>query len=180
MFWGCISINKYNKERVFDTVCDYSRFKSDYSSFWKNYMNTNMEELSKDRIPYLKEQGLELKKYVDSKIYNFSNKRRYTIDTYNLDVYRQYLNRVLMASHVYGALNKAEALAILVFGIDPDFDAYVIYKTSNTKEQVDNKLKEQFGFADENLIRIEQQIYNKIAVKEKHIIKLRIIEGEYN
>lgn len=176
---GVCFINIYNKEHAFDVNCDYSRFNCDYSIFWKSYKDTDMDEINKERIPYLQSQSIELNKYINRKIHNFNNKRRYTVETYSLDVYRIYLNRILMASHVYGVKNKAEALALLVLSIDPEFDAYIIFKTSNKKEEVNKRLKQKFGFIDENIIKIEQQLYNKMAVKEKHIIKLKIQEGEY-
>lgn len=158
---------------------DYERYNHDCNSFYEAYKNIDFNLLDKERIPFLKEQSINLQYYVNGRL-RVLNTNRYTKELYKLELHRQYLCRIKSCSREYGVKNKVEELALLVLSIDPNFDAYIIQQTSNTREEIENKLKEKFGFVDFNLNIIERNIYNKISVRERHKIKLKIQENQFD
>lgn len=169
----------YNLERVNMVSIDYERYNYDCYNFYEAYKDTDFNLLDKERIPFIKEQSINLQYYINGRLRTL-DPSRYTPGLYKLEIHRQYLNRIKSCSRDYGVVNKAEELALLVFALDPNFDAYIIHKTSNTKDEIEKKLKDKFGFIDLNFNVIETSIYNKMSVRERHKIKLKIEEKEFN
>lgn len=143
-----------------------SEIKSFYSKFDKNDFN----KINYLRIIKLQKASIELNQYYN----NDSITIKRTIK------YIKLMNNIKINPSLYGAKNKAEEYILFMFSVDPEFDAYIIQKTSNTKKEIESKMKKQFGVFDIRLFLIEKYFIKYFATKKfKEEVNQKVLIKEF-
>ena len=60
-----------------------------------------------------------------------------------------------------------EKLLLFMFSIDPELEAFIIYSSENSTDEIRMKLEQKFGLYDKNLIKTEKFFIQNFLEKEK-------------
>lgn len=141
------NINNQNKETI----------NRDISNFYKNMKGTSFKGITAKKILEIKILSKYFNNYFNNDILNKTIK--YTIIMNNIKTRKNQLK-----------LNtEAEKYILLMYSVDPTFEAFKIYGECNKIDEIKEKMKNFLGIYDQNLILIE-----------KHFIKCFLSEKKQN
>ena len=129
----------------------------DIDSFYEFFKIANFDEVTKERIVELKNQGLGL---------NQSEYLQINIDGGLPRKYTRVMNRLKMNSKYFNIHSKAEMYLLFMFTIDPNLDAIKILGECNKVNILKDRFTRRFGIYDSNLFKIEKIYVQKFMDKE--------------
>lgn len=67
----------------------------------------------------------------------------------------------------YATTSLAEKYLLFMFTVDPEFDAAIIYASEDRIKDIKEQMIDKFGVFDQNLVKIEKYVINKLLTEEK-------------
>lgn len=140
-------------------------FKSDMNSFYEKFNEIKCNELTLKKIIEIIKTSKELNTF-------FNNQN---IDLWKIEKYIKIMNNIKTNPKKFNVTNSSEKLLLLMFAVDPEFEAAIIYGECNTTKEIKTKFKNKFGLYDPNLIKIENYfIKHFLSTKQKENIQKEI------
>lgn len=142
------NINNQNKKNI----------SYDINNFYKNFKGTNFKGITAKKILEIR----ILSKYFNNYFNNddiLDKTIKYTI----------IMNNIKSRKNQLKLNNEAEKYILLMYSVDPTFEAFKIYGECNKIDEIKEKMKKYLGIYDQNLILIE-----------KHFIKSFLSENKQN
>lgn len=134
----------------------------DINAFYRNLKLIKMGEISLKKVEELKELSKKLNIFFENTNSDFSKIRKYA----------KIVNRIKMNPKPYTAL---EQRLLLMFSVDPEFEAIMIFEESNYINQIKSNMVKRFGLYDPNLINTEKWfIKHFLSEENKNQIKEEI------
>lgn len=134
----------------------YYNLQNNINSFYSSIKKQKFNELTKEEILRLKKESFELN--------NFFN---YTINSNKRNIsYVRVMEKIKSNTKKYNLDTGAKQLILLMFSVDPNFEALKIYGEFNKIEDIKKKMQSTFGVYDLNLIKIENLFLKYFCSKE--------------
>lgn len=129
--------------------------KMDLNSFYNSFHELKIENIDYSKIDEIKQSSKELNYFYESK----------STDLFKSNRYIKILNKI--KTNPIG--NPTEKLLMLMFAVDPSFEAIKIYNEHNKINEIRFAIEKHFGVYDPNLIKIEKWYIKNILDEESKI-----------
>lgn len=129
------------------------------NSFYQNINGTNFKGITAKKILEIKILSKQFYNYFNNENINFDKHIKYTF----------IMNNIKIRKRQFNLNSEAEKFILLMYSVDPTFEAFKIYGECNKIEEVKEKMRNFFGIFDQNLIIIE-----------KHFIKYFLSDKKQN
>lgn len=138
----------------------------DLRSFYTTFNNLKINEVNFDKLNEIKEEAKKLNYFYEGKFSNLMKSVKYT----------RVLNRIKTNPKGFNLTNSTEILLMVMFSIDPNFEAIKIHNEYNKISETKFAMEKHFGIYDSNLIKIEIWYIKNILDKESKISLEKEIE----
>lgn len=144
--------------------------KADLNSFYNSFHDLEIEDINVDKINEIKQKSEELNYFYEGEFSNFSKGVRYV----------KVLNKIKTNPKKYNLTNSTEKLLMLMFAVDPSFEAIKIHNEFNKIDDARFDMEKYFGIFDKNLIKIELwYIKNLLDEESKKLLEEEIDKRVY-
>ena len=132
-----------------------------FYAFYKN-CKINSNEIANIKIDTIIEKSKELNKLYNCDLFKPIRAQRYIKI---MEIIHTNYSGNITTKNKFSTTSILEKLLLLIFSVDPEFKAFIIYNSENTKEEIKKQMEYKFGIYDKNLIKIEkffiQTFFNK-------------------
>lgn len=136
-------------------------------TFYKDF-NNDINNVSNIDINNIIEKSKTLNNLYNSQSFKPTKLQRYIkIMEYIHSNYRENFP----TNSKFSTTSILEKMLLLVFSVDPEFEAFIIYSSENTIKEIKIKMEHKFGIYDKNLIKVEKFfIQNLLDIKKQNEI----------
>lgn len=138
----------------------------DLTSFYNSFHDLNVNGINDDKINDIKQNSKELNYFYEGSFTGLTKGLRYI----------KVINKIKTNPKKYNLTNSTEKLLMLMFAVDPNFEAIKIHNEYNTVNDSRVAMENYFGLYDKNLIKIEIWYIKNILDEESKIL----LEEEIN
>ena len=142
---------------------------TDLETFYKNFNKTKFENITLLKLLNLRKMAKPLNCFYKNREDIIKQKRYFKI-----------LNSIRSNPKRFNINSEAEKFLLLMFAVDPSFEAVKIYEQYNDIKKIKNEIVKTFGVYDKNLISIEKfYIKNFLSETKKSQIQSEIDKRIY-
>ena len=141
----------------------------DIISFYKNFKNTEFNNIKVKKLIELKEIAKKVNSYYTAEN-EYSKKSKYI----------RLMNKIKTNPKGYNIENDLEKYILFMFIVDPNYEATYMFAGANKIEEIIVDMAKKFGVYDPNLILIEKYfIKNILGPKSRKKIEDKVLELSY-
>lgn len=151
--------------------------KNDVIRLFYSNIETNFDNIDNEKRLEIIERAKKIKTIVDNKYKYLSKGKRYIC---LMDLLRINYSKTRRLNSIYASNSEDEKLLLLLYSVDPNFEAAIIAGTENKLNDVKVQMEYRFGVFDPCLIKLENYlIKNFISKEQKEIIENTINEKAF-
>ena len=144
----------------------YDWFINDIKAFYENLGIINFKTITSKRLEELKEIGLKLNKTIlNNDHLGITFPKRYA----------KIMEKLRISPQVLNINTKDEMAAVLIYAVDPEFEAYTYLQESNKIQELKTKMTNKYGVFDTILIKLEKNYIETIMPDmEKEVLNEKV------